>query len=287
MQILKTPEQVYAFVWGLRRQGASVGVVPTMGALHAGHLSLVNASQQYCDHSVATIFVNPTQFAPGEDLDKYPRTLEADLEGLAASGAAAVFLPEPQVIYPPGYSTAVLPPDVARCLEGQYRPEHFQGVATIVLKLFHLIPATHAFFGQKDYQQLRVIESMVRDLNVPIEIIGCPIVRDPDGLAMSSRNRYLNPSERSRALRLSQALDRAESQLATGETDPRIIEQQMRSVLDGGDSHQGVDSIDYATVVDWRSLQPVDKISGAVVALIAAHVGSTRLIDNRLWPRTT
>ena len=283
MQILKTSKQAHEFTWNMRCQGATIGLVPTMGALHEGHLSLVSASARRCDHTVATIFVNPTQFGPGEDLGKYPRTLESDLRGLRSAGATAVFTPESEEIYPPGFSTLVQPPKVAQALEGEFRPTHFQGVATIVLKLFQLLPASHAFFGQKDYQQVRVIESMVRDLNVAIKIVSCEIIRDPDGLAMSSRNRYLSQTERRRALRLSIALGKAQEALAGGERDPAAIEQIMRSALLAEGSGNGVDLVEYAKVVDSCTLEPIEQIENQAVALIAARVGSTRLIDNCLW----
>ncbi|MCA9137569.1 MAG: pantoate--beta-alanine ligase [Planctomycetales bacterium] len=282
MQIIHTTKQAREFVWNLRRNDSTVGLVPTMGALHDGHLSLVQASGRRCDHTVATIFVNPTQFAPGEDLQKYPRTLDADIAGLRSAGADAVFIPDQDQIYPPGCSTFVKPPDVAETLEGEFRPTHFQGVCTIVLKLFHLLPTTHAFFGEKDFQQLCVIQAMVRDLDVDIEIVPCPIVRDPDGLAMSSRNRYLNDRQRQRALCLSAALRQAEQAYLGGEQNPKTIENQMRSILSGDDQNNGVDSIDYAAVVDSKTLQPISDLDQPAVALIAARVGSTRLIDNRV-----
>ncbi|QEF98865.1 Pantoate-beta-alanine ligase [Stieleria maiorica] len=282
MQILRTTEQAYEFVWQARRSGQAVGLVPTMGALHDGHLSLAKTSVGQCDQTVATIFVNPTQFAPHEDLNQYPRTLDADLEGLRSVGVSAVFVPQGDVIYPPGFSTTVQPPDVAQSLEGAFRPTHFQGVATIVLKLFHILPASHAFFGQKDYQQLCVIRAMVRDLNVPIEIVACPTVREPDGLAMSSRNRYLDANERSRALRLAAALEEAEKAVLDGQRDPAAIERIMHATLLAGGPDDGVDSIDYATVVDAITLEPIRQIQDRSVALVAAKVGSTRLIDNRL-----
>ncbi|QDV44309.1 Pantoate-beta-alanine ligase [Stieleria neptunia] len=282
MQILRTTEQATELVWQWRRRDATVGLVPTMGALHEGHLSLARTSVGRCDQTVATIFVNPTQFAPHEDLNNYPRTLDTDLEGLRREGVSAVFVPESDEIYPPGFSTAVQPPSVARSLEGEFRPTHFQGVATIVLKLFHILPTTHAFFGQKDYQQLCVIRAMVRDLNVSIEIVACPTVRETDGLAMSSRNRYLNPAQRIRALRLSAALNAAEHAVRDGQRDTIEIEQIMQSTLSADGPEQGVDSIDYATLVDAQTLQPIRQIHERAVALIAAKVGSTRLIDNRL-----
>ncbi|PAY18602.1 pantoate--beta-alanine ligase [Rhodopirellula sp. SM50] len=282
MQILRTTEQAAELVWQWRRRDASVGLVPTMGALHEGHLSLARTSVGHCDHTVATIFVNPTQFAPHEDLSRYPRTLDADLEGLRREGVSAVFVPESDDIYPPGFSTSVQPPRVAQSLEGEFRPTHFQGVATVVLKLFHILPTTHAFFGQKDYQQLCVIRAMVRDLNVPIEIVACPTVRETDGLAMSSRNRYLNAEQRIRALRLFAALDAAEHAVHDGQRDAAEIERVMQATLLADGPEQGVDSIDYAKLVDAQTLQPIQQLDDRAVALIAAKVGSTRLIDNRL-----
>lgn len=280
MQVLKTAEEGREFLKKLRHDGATVGLVPTMGALHQGHYSLVHASTTRCDFTLATIFVNPTQFAPGEDLAKYPRTVEQDLAGLSEAGAAAVYLPQPDAMYPPGFSTMVRPPKVAQSLEGESRPTHFEGVATVVLKLFQILPATHAFFGQKDFQQLRVIEAMVRDLNVDIEIVGCPIVREPDGLALSSRNRYLDTDQRRRALRLSMALQKTGEAFAAGERDTASLEQKLHDLLTTGGRSEGVDSVDYARVVDSQTLEPIDSVRSQAVALVAARVGSTRLIDN-------
>lgn len=283
MEILTTAPEAHRFVWQRRMQGKRIGLVPTMGALHRGHLSLVKESQRRCDQTVASIFVNPTQFAPGEDLDKYPRSLEADLQALRDAGCGGAFVPDTSEMYPDGCSTAVLPPHVSRALEGTFRPSHFQGVATVVLKLFHILPASHAFFGQKDLQQLRVIETMVRELNVAIEIVPCPIVREPDGLAMSSRNRYLSPAERQRSLCLSAALAEAERAIYSGLRDPRAVEQLMRDRLRVGDGGEGVDSLDYVVAVDSKTLAPIESMTpGEVALLIAAHVGKTRLIDNRL-----
>jgi pantoate--beta-alanine ligase len=263
--------------------GKSVGLIPTMGALHAGHLSLAQRSRDECDRTVATIFVNPTQFGPGEDFSRYPRTLDDDLQALGEQGVDLVFVPAQRELYPPGFSTYVEPPDVARELEGQYRPGHFRGVATIVLKLFHILPATAAYFGQKDYQQLAVIRRMTRDLNLPIQIVGCPTVREPDGLAMSSRNRYLSAADRPRALGLWSALQAAAQLFEQGQRDAPAIEQHMiQSLL-----QHGVDSIDYARVVDAESLMAVSPISGSAVALIAARIGNTRLIDNLILSSQT
>ncbi|MCM2374029.1 pantoate--beta-alanine ligase [Aporhodopirellula aestuarii] len=254
----------------------TIGIVPTMGALHEGHLSLVRRAKSQCDLCVATIFVNPTQFAEGEDLSRYPRPLEQDLELLREEGADAVFLPTDAVMYPDGFGTYVNPPPVSLPLEGQSRPEHFRGVTTVVMKLFQIIPANAAFFGQKDFQQLRVIEHMVRDLNVPVEIVPCEIVREKDGLAMSSRNRYLSESERVTALSLSRALVKAAELVQGGEDRADELERTMYAEL------SACDKVDYAVVVDANSLQPVRRLDQSSVALIAARVGNTRLIDNRI-----
>jgi pantoate--beta-alanine ligase len=260
-----------------RNVGKKVGLIPTMGALHEGHLSLVRTARAKSDIVVATIFVNPTQFGPNEDFSKYPRTLDADLQVLAAAGCDWVFVPERESMYPPGASTMIEPPAVAQPLEGVCRPGHFRGVATIVLKLLNLIPATAAYFGQKDYQQVCVIQHMIRDLNVPIEIIVCPTVREADGLAMSSRNRYLSPVERQQAVALSQALNEAHRLVKDGERDAAKVGAAMRNIL----SSAGIERVDYATVAHAESLGEVDQIAGPTVALIACFVGTTRLIDNR------
>jgi pantoate--beta-alanine ligase len=266
--------------------GQSVGIVPTMGALHQGHLSLVRMSRARCDQTVATIFVNPTQFSEGEDFDKYPRTLEHDLELLADEGVAASFVPMTDSLYPPGYSTFVDPPSVAQTLEGTHRPQHFRGVATIVLKLFQVLPATHAFFGRKDYQQLKVIEAMTRDLDVGIEIVSGDTVREPDGLAMSSRNRYLDPDQRKRALRICESLDRVAGLVQSGQRDVDTLTSAMRTHLLGAQTataaSEGVDHVDYAVIVDAENLSPIAQLDRQAVALVAVRVGATRLIDNRI-----
>jgi pantoate--beta-alanine ligase/2-amino-4-hydroxy-6-hydroxymethyldihydropteridine pyrophosphokinase len=263
----------------LRRLSRRVGLVPTMGALHEGHLSLVQVARERAEVVIATIFVNPTQFGPSEDFSKYPRALEADLQALSAAGCDHVFVPSQEEMYAEGSSTFVEPPAVSQPLEGVCRPGHFRGVATIVLKLFEIIPADLACFGQKDYQQAQVIRRMVADLNVPIEIVVCPIIREPDGLAMSSRNRYLSPAERQQALALSQALGEAERLFAAGETESETIVAAMRNIL----RRAGITRIDYVTLADPETLAEVPRIEGRAVALIACFVGTTRLIDNRLF----
>lgn len=260
-----------------RTGGKVIGLVPTMGALHAGHLSLVRASVAACDLTVVTIFVNPTQFGPNEDFARYPRTLEADLRMLGREQADFVFAPAADQIYQPGFSTYIEPPDVAQPLEGRCRPGHFRGVATIVLKLFHLIPADIAFFGQKDYQQVRVIQAMVADLDVPIRVVICPTVREPDGLAMSSRNRYLNATERRQAVAISRSLARAEELVRDGERCAATIHSAMCAVL----TSAGIERVDYVALVDPLTLTDVDPVPDGTMALVAAFVGGTRLIDNR------
>ena len=271
-----------AAVRELQCGGKTVGLVPTMGALHEGHLSLVRRAKNECDVAVATIFVNPTQFAPQEDFSMYPRTLAADLQLLAAANCDLVFVPSREAMYPPEASTFIEPPEVAQPLEGVCRPGHFRGVATVVLKLFNIIPADRAYFGQKDFQQALVIRRMAQDLNVPLEVVVCPIIREPDGLAMSSRNRYLSPSERQRALALSRALNLVQEQVSRGERDAVALKGQMQEVLEGA----GIERVDYATIADPETLADVKRLNGPAVALIAAYVGTTRLIDNCLLSQT-
>jgi pantoate--beta-alanine ligase len=257
----------------------TIGLVPTMGALHEGHLSLVRRAKAECDVCVATIFVNPTQFSPTEDLSRYPRPLDRDLELLAAEGVEAVFLPTEDVMYPDGFGTYVSPPPVAMPLEGESRPEHFRGVATVVMKLVQIVPADRAFFGRKDYQQLRVIEDMVGDLNVAVEVVPCEIVREADGLAMSSRNRYLSADERQRALSISQALDYASEMASNGVDQTKAILAAIEPILDR------CDSVDYAVIANTQTLRSVEtlsRIAGQDILLIAARTGQTRLIDNRI-----
>ena len=256
----------------------TIGFVPTMGALHDGHLSLVRHSKATCQRTVVSIFVNPTQFAAGEDFEKYPRAIDEDLLLLESLGVEFVFAPTVSELYPPEFSTYVQPPQVSRVLEGEYRPTHFQGVATIVLKLFELVQPATAFFGQKDFQQALVIRHMVRDLNVPVEVFVCPTLRDPDGLALSSRNRYLKPEQRQIALSLYHSLQHVRSSVLDGETDGQALMAEMKQMLLDG----GVSAIDYAVLCDPENLEPVQTVRRPVVALIACRVGSTRLIDNVL-----
>ncbi len=283
MQVFHSLHDAHQFVTRHRAAGRTVGMVPTMGALHEGHLSLARLSAETCDVTVATIFVNPTQFSPHEDLDRYPRTLARDCEQLESERVTAVLVPDNDAMYPSGFSTFVEPAEVAKPLEGVCRPDHFRGVTTIVMKLFQILPASHAFFGRKDYQQLKVIEAMARDLNVPIQVVACPTVREEDGLAMSSRNRYLSESDRQRSLLLYRALTHAQQLVHQGLRDVEQLNTEMRKVLTAvGQQYSGVDKIDYATIVNSESLSPIDLVHGSAIALIAAYVGSTRLIDNLL-----
>ena len=277
LQVILSGTDVQRTVMNARRAGKSIGFVPTMGALHEGHFSLVRRCREECDLAVVSIFVNPTQFGPNEDFSKYPRTLEEDRRQLEQIGADILFTPSGSEMYPAGYSTYIEPPRVAEPLEGRCRPGHFRGVTTVVLKLFQLVPADVAYFGQKDYQQSVVIQAMCRDLNVPVRISVCPTVREADGLAMSSRNRYLNERERQQALALSRSLELAERMVAAGERQVDRIAQRMQEEL----AAAGIARVDYATLVDPETLEPLTRIERPAVALVAAYVGGTRLIDNR------
>lgn len=259
-----------------RCDGKRIGLIPTMGALHEGHLSLVRRAKAECDVALVSIYVNPSQFGPQEDFARYPRTLEADLELLASADADLVFAPKDTVVYRPGHATWVVPEGAAEPLEGQSRPGHFRGVATIVLKLFLMAQADRAYFGQKDFQQAQVIRQMVADLDVPIEVCVCPIVREADGLAMSSRNRYLSPAARQRALVLWQSLQLARELFAKGERSAAALRQAMeRQIRTAEDAR-----IDYIAVVDPGTLAPVERLSGLTAILLAVWIEKTRLIDN-------
>lgn len=258
-----------------RQRGQRIGLIPTMGALHEGHLSLVRLARQSCDYIVVSLFVNPAQFESGADLAAYPRILESDL--LMLDGLAdLVFSPDKNEIYPPGFSTYVTAPDVAKRWEGECRAGHFQGVVTVVLKLFTLIQPQAAFFGEKDYQQLQVIRQMVRDLNVPVEIFGCPLIREQNGLAMSSRNRNMSASESLRALSLFQSLEQAKQQVRMGNRNSESLMASIVKTLE----EAPVDRIQYVAIVDPESLEPIDSLQSSAQVLIAVQIGATRLIDN-------
>ncbi len=259
-----------------RREGRVIGLVPTMGALHIGHLSLIETARRETDFVVVTVFVNPSQFGPQEDFREYPRPLETDLAACREAGVDLVFHPAVETIYPTGFDTSVTVGTLSERLEGAFRPGHFRGVSTIVMKLLQLTQPDVAFFGRKDYQQQLLIRTMCRDLNVPVEIRTCPTVRDPDGLAVSSRNQYLSAEDRSTALALSRCLKWAETQLTGGAVDVTEIRAAMRRQLE---ELPGV-QVDYATVAHPETLVELAAPLPDMVALVAARVGSTRLIDN-------
>lgn len=257
-----------------------LGLVPTMGALHEGHLSLARRAREECAAVAMSIFVNPTQFGPQEDFARYPRPIERDLELARDAGVDLVFHPAPETMYPPGFATWVEVGGPARRWEGEHRPGHFRGVATVVAKLLTIIGPQRAYFGEKDYQQLQVVRRLVADLNLPVEIVGCPIVREPDGLALSSRNVYLTPEARPRAAALYRALEAGRQAAADGERDAAAVRETIEAVLR---ATPGLE-IDYVALVDPLTLEPVERLDAPARALIAARLGSVRLIDNIAIP---
>jgi pantoate--beta-alanine ligase len=261
-----------------RAEGRSTGFVPTMGALHAGHLSLVRAARAESQQVIASIFVNPTQFAPNEDFQKYPRTFEADSKKLEDAGVDYLLAPEPAEMYPQGFRTWVNVEGLSERLDGRSRPGHFRAVATVVLKLLEIVQPQRAFFGRKDAQQARIIRQMARDLHLDSEIVVCPIVREPDGLAMSSRNAYLNLKERRAATILFHALDDARLSISRGERDALRLAAAMRDML----RTEPLAELDYAELVDAETLESVTRLRGVCLALLAVRIGTTRLVDNLL-----
>jgi len=275
MERVVSIEEVRGALARPRLEGRTIGFVPTMGALHDGHLSLVRASQARCDLTVVSVFVNPTQFGEGEDFEAYPRDMDADVALLGAEDVDILFTPSVAVMYRDGIVTSVDPGPLAELWCGASRPGHFTGVATVVTKLLNIVRPDLAFFGEKDYQQLKIIERVVSDLDLPTRIVGCPIVRERDGLALSSRNRYLSAEDRTHALVLSRALARVR-EAAAGETDGAVL---MRMLVGDVTSEPGV-TLDYAAVVDAGTLRKVTKVQRPARALVAARVGRARLIDN-------
>jgi pantoate--beta-alanine ligase len=253
-----------------------VGFVPTMGYLHKGHLSLVRAAREQNARAVVSIFVNPTQFGPNEDFERYPRDEERDLSLLRDERVDVAFMPSVDEIYPPGASTFVDVEGVTEMLEGAHRPGHFRGVATVVAKLFNIVEPTHAYFGRKDAQQLVVVRKLVRDLRFDIEVVGLPIVREPDGLAMSSRNAYLSPAEREAALVLSRSLREAEALFTKGERDAERLRAAMRELI----AREPLAQVDYVSVAGPESLRELDRVEQCALVSLAVRVGATRLIDN-------
>jgi pantoate--beta-alanine ligase len=280
MRIVKNIVEMQRVCRELRARGSKLGFVPTMGALHEGHLSLVRRAHAECDVVVASIFVNPLQFAPGEDFARYPRTFEEDCRMLEAEGVDVLFAPATAEMYPEGAVTTVIVAGIGDRLDGASRPGHFTGVATVVAKLFHLVNPDRAYLGQKDAAQLAVLRQMVRDLNFDVELVGCPIVRDEDGLALSSRNKYLSAKEREDALVLHAALLRMEGMIAQGERQSVTL---VRSGMEILQAVAGV-RVDYLVIVDANSLQPVTTAAKGLLVAVAAYVGETRLIDNFLVP---
>lgn len=276
MIVAKEAADVRPAVRGARERGLSVGCIPTMGALHAGHASLIEAARRECGFVVVTIFVNPTQFGPHEDFTRYPRPLENDLALCRQAGVDLVYVPGADSLYPAGFCTYVDVESLSRILEGAFRPGHFRGVATVVLKLLNIVQPDAAYFGRKDYQQQLVVRKMCRELDLTVEIRTCPTIREPDGLALSSRNRFLEGADRQKALVLSQALQLAERRLKAGEQDVATVCREMRRHME---STGGV-TVDYATVADPETLSELSSPLADMVALVAARVGATRLIDN-------
>lgn len=260
-----------------RARSLRVGLVPTMGALHEGHFSLIDEARKRAGFVVVTIFVNPLQFAPGEDLDRYPRTMESDLAGCRDRGVDLVFAPEPDAMYPTGFQTQVAIGELAEPLDGEFRPAHFAGVTTVVSKLFNLAGPCTSVFGRKDYQQWKIISRMAQDLDMPVEVIGCPIVREPDGLALASRNRYLSPSERERALGIVVGLRRAHDRWREGERRSEGLRALAMEPV-----QSAFDRIDYVAAVDPETLVRPGPSPTRLLIAVAAHLGATRLIDNVL-----
>ena len=276
LKILTKIEETRAASRGARQIGKRLGFVPTMGALHEGHLSLVRAARASCDVVAASIFVNPTQFGPKEDLAKYPRSFDRDCELLERERVEFLFAPSVEEMYPPGAVTWVTVEELSSKLDGLSRPGHFRGVTTVVSKLFHIVDPDLAFFGQKDAAQLAVIRRMVRDLNLPVQIVACPIVREPDGLAMSSRNAYLDPEQRQQALVLHRSLMRVGQLVDEGERNAAKLLEAGRAEF----SREPLVRLDYFEIVNPDTLDSVADVSGGELAAVAAYVGSTRLIDN-------
>ena len=279
--IVKTIEEVRAQVKAWRAEGLTVGLVPTMGYLHEGHQSLIARSVAENDRTVVSDFVNPIQFGPTEDLATYPRDLERDAALCESTGANLIFNPEPEEMYAPDFCTYVDMDHLTKGLCGKTRPIHFRGVCTVVSKLFHIVQPDRAYFGQKDAQQLAVTRRMVRDLNMPLTIVGCPIIREEDGLAKSSRNTYLSAEERKAALCLSRGLNKGKAAVEAGETDA----EKVKAIIAAEIEAEPLSRIDYVEIVDWNNLEPVSSTEGSILAAVAVYIGKTRLIDNFIIER--
>ncbi len=278
MKLVKTIQSVRALVKTARSNGRKIGFVPTMGALHIGHISLIESAVKDCGFVVVSIFVNPTQFGPSEDFDKYPRTLDADLQICEKAGVDAVFVPADSEMYPTQNITWVNVEKLTTPLCGRFRSGHFRGVTTVCAKLFNIVLPDIAYFGQKDVQQAIVIKQMVKDLNMPLEITVCPTVRESDGLAVSSRNKYLSPENRKNAALIYKSLQKCSVLIKQGTKETQTIIDQMRNIL----SRMPGANIEYVSIVNADNLQPLDNISGRALAAVAVNIGETRLIDNIL-----
>jgi len=279
MEIIRTISWMKQTVQQARTENHVIGFIATMGALHEGHLSLIRRAKMDCSRVYASIFLNPTQFAPNEDLSKYPRTFESDVEKLTSAGVDVLFAPEAKEIYPPGFRTYVTVEGLSEKLEGKSRPGHFRGVATVVLKLFEIVQPHFAFFGRKDAQQVRILQQMAVDLNLNVELVVCPIVRQPDGLALSSRNAYLDPKERQAATVLSRSLEEVRREVNSGMRDALQLQESIRKTLAG----ESMARMDYVAIVDSETFEPLVRIGAPpVYVLLAAYIGKTRLIDNLL-----
>lgn len=279
MKIVRTVEEVRQAVRTWKADGKTIGLVPTMGYLHEGHKSLIDRAVAENDHVVVSIFVNPIQFGPAEDLETYPRDFEKDTELCQTAGASLIFHPDPSQMYSPTFSSFINMSTLTGGLCGKTRPSHFQGVCTVVGKLFNIVEPNKAYFGQKDAQQLAVIRHLVEDLNFNLEIVGCPIVREADGLAKSSRNSYLSKDERKAALVLSQSLAIAQKMINEGERDTGKLTLAMTKHIE----NEPLAQIDYVEFVDWKTLEPVGLIDRPVLNAIAVYIGKTRLIDNHIY----
>ncbi len=277
--VARTPKEVKETIRDWKKQGYSIGLVPTMGYLHEGHGSLIERAVKENDKVMVSVFVNPIQFGPNEDLETYPRDFDADLQMIEKLGADMVFHPEPSDMYAPDFSTTISVAGVSENLCGARRPGHFNGVCTVVTKLFNLSEADRAYFGQKDAQQLAVVRRMVRDLNANIVIVGCPIIREDDGLAKSSRNTYLNPDERKAATVLSKALRTGKQMIESGEKNAEVVKSKITEII----SKEPLAKIDYVEITDWNSIEPVDIIDRSTLCAIAVYIGNTRLIDNFIY----
>ncbi len=276
MQIVKTVEDVRKQVKVWRERGLSVGLVPTMGYLHEGHKSLIDKAVEQNDCVVVSVFVNPIQFGPTEDLATYPRDLEHDAAICEEAGADLIFHPQPEEMYYDDFCTYIDMDNLTKGLCGRTRPTHFRGVCTVVGKLFHIVGPDRAYFGQKDAQQLAVIRRMVRDLNFPLQIVGCPIVREEDGLAKSSRNTYLSPEERKAAVILHKGLEKGEEMVRAGERDAGKVKKAICDIIES----EPLAKIDYVDIVDFDNIQEKEVLEGSVLAAVAVYIGKTRLIDN-------